>query len=60
MPSQGTLESEFGTSDEDTVIRKILESGSAQEMNVREHRRFPLRRCSLSPTLFLGLLLTGL
>lgn len=34
-PSNGTLETEFGTSDEDVVIPKILESGIAQEMNVR-------------------------
>lgn len=34
-PSDLTLETEFGTSDEDTVIKKILEGGTAQEMTVR-------------------------
>lgn len=35
-PSQGTLDTEFGTTDEDKVIKKILEQGTAQEMNVCE------------------------
>lgn len=34
-PSKGTLDTEFGTSNEDDVIPKILEQGVAQEMDVR-------------------------
>ena len=34
-PSNGTLETEFGTSRDEEVIVKILEKGIAQEMSVR-------------------------
>lgn len=32
--SKSTLENEFGVSDEEEVIKKILESGSVQESEV--------------------------
>lgn len=37
-PSDQTIETEFGTSDEDTVIKKILESGESQPMDMPERQ----------------------
>ena len=34
-PSKGDLENQFDTTDEDAIIKKILEEGEAQEMEVR-------------------------
>lgn len=55
-PSDGTLDTEFGTSDEDVVIKKILEEGEAQPMDVRPS--FPLPSCphpnSTTPSLSQG------
>jgi ribosome maturation protein Sdo1 len=34
-PSKGTLENEFGTKDEDKIIRKILETGEVKEQKGR-------------------------
>jgi ribosome maturation protein Sdo1 len=35
--SKGTLESEFGTSNEDEVVKQILEKGSVIESTVSKH-----------------------
>ncbi len=45
--SKGTLENEFGTSNEDEVIKQILQKGDVQTSQVRHELALKQSSCSL-------------